>query len=729
MDIGILLGALIMTMAYWYWRVQQVRDPKAFIKDRLLSPFITILFMFFVSYLTINIAFPNGPSNPETDKQPTKNNNPSAFKKQLNKDFKNLSLHREFINNYFQNLGEDNLISGEVIPYYKKKISNEGPKNQDIGNYCLGLCYLKLEEYNKAIKRFGKIKGQDFKYLSYYYGKAHYNQNNLEEAIQSLTQVTKNGNKYSAEAAELLYIAYTNSGKDKALADFVTTTKYLENLPIRNAQYETFKSGSYGAYTYLLGMMFWHAFTVKGLIAAVLITLAWGVFVWKMNLNKQQKLSFVIGTLFLGGLFSFGTFYLTDFLELFTGFHLNGKVLNDLLYSIVGIGLIEEVIKIIPLLLVLKFTKGIKEPYDFLLFASFSALGFAFVENLQYLRNGFQGVVIGRTLTATIFHMVLSSMVAYSLAKAYFKQINKPAWVYFLIYLIIASIIHGIYDFFLFQQNFFFFLFAIIVFLYVVRIWSVMINNTLNNATSFDYKQNAYFDNLRFYIVTALGAILFLDYILTGWIHGASEANQHFWGIISSGGIMILVIATNLSRFDLIPGYWRNVELLPEGQSAGAGKSQEHGEVGGHLNQVAPKGGVATALAGIFSANSVYPKNFVGQRVEIDNYVHNEELEDALTETVYGTLMDRKIIKEDEDDDLSLGDPDWFLLQLDEPLKLDNQEHQLFLMQFKSKNPELDYDEDLMALLTVAKVEKDLFREPVCSRDLENLGWIIVNKA
>ena len=75
---------------------------------------------------------------------------------------------------------------------------------------------------------------------------------------------------------------------------------------------------------------------------------------------------------------------LYDFFDYSLGFKKSGEVVNDLFYCVFGIGLIEETVKIIPFLLMLKFSRQINESIDYVIYASVSALGFAFMENLIY---------------------------------------------------------------------------------------------------------------------------------------------------------------------------------------------------------------------------------------------------------------------------------------------------------------------------------------------------------
>ena len=254
-----------------------------------------------------------------------------------------------------------------------------------------------------------------------------------------------------------------------------------------------------------------------------------------------------------------------------------------------------------------------------------------------------------------------------------------------------------------------------------------MMNNALNNSRFFDYKHNAFFEKLRYRLIVSLTAILFLDYVFAAWINGADHANEHLWQSLSYGGFMILILATNLSRFDLIPNYWRKIKVFTEDLPNAKRIKPSRDAVFNYVRRV-PEIAIG-GLPNIIRANVVYPKNFIGQRVGIDNVPNNDLLENVLTSTHYGSLKDRKIVMGNDAEEISDGDPDWFLLELDEPLKLDGSDCYHFLIRFKAMKPSLTYDKDLVVLLCTFHKEKNIEKDQISYKELENLGWTIVNKA
>ncbi len=144
-----------------------------------------------------------------------------------------------------------------------------------------------------------------------------------------------------------------------------------------------------------------------GLISAFLITLIWLFYLRQLDFYNREKVGFTLLAFLLGAFITFFTFPLSDFVtDTFSIEFSTSTFYNLFVYSFLGIGVVEELIKLMPVLIILKLTKEIDEPIDMIYYASISALGFAFIENLLYFRNISGSIVIGRALTSSVGHMI-----------------------------------------------------------------------------------------------------------------------------------------------------------------------------------------------------------------------------------------------------------------------------------------------------------------------------------
>lgn len=116
-----------------------------------------------------------------------------------------------------------------------------------------------------------------------------------------------------------------------------------------------------------------------------------------------------------------------------------------LVYAILGIGVIEELAKLIPFLAVIIHFREFDEPVDGIIYASFIALGFAAVENFRFLQylTGFEAVARG--FAGPVIHIVFASIWGYYIGRAYLCR--RPIFWIVIAVLAITAFLHGIYDF------------------------------------------------------------------------------------------------------------------------------------------------------------------------------------------------------------------------------------------------------------------------------------------
>lgn len=114
-------------------------------------------------------------------------------------------------------------------------------------------------------------------------------------------------------------------------------------------------------------------------------------------------------------------------------------------YSVLGIGVTEELSKLLLYVAVVIRLKAFDEPLDGIVYASFLALGFSFVENLHYLEFVSTTEAFARGFAGPIVHIVFASVWAYPIALA--RLANRSVWLVSAQWLAVSAVLHGIYDF------------------------------------------------------------------------------------------------------------------------------------------------------------------------------------------------------------------------------------------------------------------------------------------
>jgi len=121
------------------------------------------------------------------------------------------------------------------------------------------------------------------------------------------------------------------------------------------------------------------------------------------------------------------------------------KRLLFLLYCLGPVGILEELFKFLPFILIVIKFKSFDEKIDGIIYASIIALGFASYENLHYLvyLDGFNQ--FGRAIASPLTHTIFASIWGYFIGIAHIK--GNSLWVASFKGLFLSAFFHGIFDF------------------------------------------------------------------------------------------------------------------------------------------------------------------------------------------------------------------------------------------------------------------------------------------
>ncbi|MEM7036005.1 MAG: PrsW family intramembrane metalloprotease [Bacteroidota bacterium] len=302
--------------------------------------------------------------------------------------------------------------------------------------------------------------------------------------------------------------------------------------------------------------------TLIGMLGALMGLGVWMFFLRRVDIFKRESWWAMLGTVALGGIFAFAALPISDFIQYDTGFHPNGNFWHDLLYCIVGIGFIEEFVKIIPLLLILQFTNLVRGPLNYVIYASLGALGFAFVENLVYFDAGHVGIIHGRVLVSVLAHMFATSTVAFGLVLARYRYNRRFTLPLFFLFFLLASIFHGFYDFWLLNPGasaFYFLTYA--VYVYATFQYAAYLNNCLNNSPIFRGRAVLDTGKLAEFLVIAQMSVLIFEYLALSTIYGPRVGNYALVGTMGSGTFLVFFVVVNLSYIDVVQGEWFGLRL------------------------------------------------------------------------------------------------------------------------------------------------------------------------
>lgn len=498
----------------------------------------------------------------------------SIYFEQLHSDTLNPDYHFNYIYHHFQipekytNSQNIDIVRNDekILKYYNKNIYSSNQQVRDLALLGYGFCMLMKQNQEEAFKYFNSINDSQLPYVNNFKGYLFYEQGETDSAIHFFKkEIAINGNIDDAYDY-LIRIYYTQK-------DYFELSKYLNNpairthIPIPIEKNILLHKKMFLQYFVILFRAICSNLSIIGFLAALLILCIYMYFVRSIDIFEPEKWQNIIFVSLFGMFFSIAAIIIYDVLFYFN-IQLSNDTVHDFLYSWIVIGGTEELVKILPLLLILKFKNIINESTDYLVYACASALGFSFMENLIYLDSESFHLISGRALIATVAHMVFSSIIAYGFVLNQYRRHYNPI-LNFVLFFIIATFAHGFYDFWLINADARQFSFiTFIFFLLCVFAWNTIINNTINQSIFFNEKKKFNIIRLETYVLFSLTAVMLFEFITLAIQQGPSIGTQYFLSSIYSGAYIILILSFNMSHFFLRKGKWNtlgsNIETTME---------------------------------------------------------------------------------------------------------------------------------------------------------------------
>lgn len=245
------------------------------------------------------------------------------------------------------------------------------------------------------------------------------------------------------------------------------------------------------------------------------------------------------------------------------GMDFNGEFFNDFFYSVCGIGVTEELSKLIGVLLVFTLLKKrINEPIDYLIFGGVVALGFSVRENFIYYNNYGAQLITGRTFISCLVHIINTSVCVYGMYRTrIFHKGN--AYLNSFIGISTAIVSHGLFDFFLTQSvigpltPFL----SSIVYLIGINFWIQMFNNCINFSPFFDYRKigaitKLYKTILFWYLVVLLVEFSYIAYYKNLWQALTDTLKNSL-----NEGFLLLIVALRAGRISINKGKYVPIKI------------------------------------------------------------------------------------------------------------------------------------------------------------------------
>jgi RsiW-degrading membrane proteinase PrsW (M82 family) len=293
-------------------------------------------------------------------------------------------------------------------------------------------------------------------------------------------------------------------------------------------------------------------------ITALFIAWIWVDYFRLIDVFDRNSLFRVIIVFFIGAATVIPVVITGDYMLTPLGLGINGDFGNDLFFCFAGIGLPEEIMKIVPLgIAFLIFRNHVREPLDVISVSVVGALGFSAAENFRYFTLYGAEIISARAILSTVGHAIFTAVFAYGFVMAIYRNRKFPLLTV-IGYLFLSAFIHGLFDFFLMHNGFsgYGWILMIILFMAGISLFATILNNTLNISPFFDYKKSIDSETVT--------KRMFLYYFILFLVQCAIVTyNKDFRStlqmVINNSYTItpiIVITALRLSRFKLIAGKW-----------------------------------------------------------------------------------------------------------------------------------------------------------------------------
>ena len=188
------------------------------------------------------------------------------------------------------------------------------------------------------------------------------------------------------------------------------------------------------------------------LAAALAPSLAIILYIFIKDKYDKEPIKYLLLCFLLGALGIIPVLFIEMYLENY--FSIGDKMGLIALSAFFGVALPEELVKFFSLRYYIFNKPAFNEPFDGIVYSVMISMGFATVENLFYVidSGGGMNVALLRMFTAVPAHAIFSITMGYFFGKAKFEPWNRTSLLTqgFLM----AFVLHGAYDFFIFQNTY-----------------------------------------------------------------------------------------------------------------------------------------------------------------------------------------------------------------------------------------------------------------------------------
>jgi RsiW-degrading membrane proteinase PrsW (M82 family) len=486
----------------------------------------------------------------------------AEWAKLVQSDFKNLDNHRGYLLAHFSIPKTRHTSDGTVtrdddaiLKQYNGYSLSPDPQTRDIGFYGLGYFYVILKQADKALSYFTQVSDKTMPYLNISIGNLYLVQKNRPDLARGYLEKEIALKGFTQGAVSNLALLYWQANKMKELGDLIHDPALGPHVPHSYRRYWDLREGNVFDYLMILAESESDAVSPVSLLASLVIALMFLVYVYYVDVFEKEKLSLLLSIFAMGILSAVLVTVFYDLAGCFWGFTLTGDDVHDFWFYLFGVGLFEETVKALPVLVAAYFWKKWDEPVDLFIFAAVSALGFACLENAGYFSRYAISLIVGRTLSAVVLHVCLTSLAVYGF---FYQRYKKSPARFLAIPLCFGAAVaaHGFYDFFA-SSSLNLGLLSILVLVLMMLAFRNMVETGLDLA---EFRAPGPFKlNLSLYLFYGLLGILLMQFAILDIQYGPGLTFGNLGHNLLQYYFLFVVLITDFGNLKIVKGKWRSL--------------------------------------------------------------------------------------------------------------------------------------------------------------------------
>lgn len=424
--------------------------------------------------------------------------------------------------------------------------------------YAMGFRYSLLGQYGEAIDYYSQVSSDEIFCLDNSLGFVYTQVGDYSMAEFHLKKAIVQDDNAASAYGNLARL-YKEQGRYTQLDSLLRNSEYAVYVDPVIHRVNAIYALNISRYVELFCKENFTGFIWEGVVASGLIAVVWLLFLYKVQVFRKKRVWLYLLFFVLGGISSTLCTILYDIFELTIGMTLTGNLLQDLFFCIGGIGVTEELIKLLPVFLFLGLYKKRDDvdSVEYLLMGAFSAVGFAFVENIGYFDLFGLKSIFGRSITATLLHMGLTALPLYGFVRATLLKHRSPL-VSLGIYFAVSVLLHGLYDFFLMSTIVpeAYRMIALVIWGIVLTLFRASIQNLLNISKHYISEKREQLQSLGFYLAYSLYFIFLIQFLFIAFRFGSELSLNSFPRLLFVYAYLLLFVPLVLGSIRLVEGHF-----------------------------------------------------------------------------------------------------------------------------------------------------------------------------